>query len=215
MQTAINRLIHLPRIYLVAIAVVILLAGLELGLHFGQSSNSHSDTVTLSRSDDGTVTDIASGSLAGMVAKASNLSGFDVQLPSYMPPKSYISSITLESAANRKPDESGPVALIDIHVPSGQYLLEELKGQFRGGLEDTSHGLTVSDGAWIPAALPGIQGDEVYLIPNHRQLGTKQQNTGYAVVGKTRTYTLQATTPHAYDSAATDIPKMIASIPMD
>jgi hypothetical protein len=167
-------------------------------------------TATLSGTDGH---EIAKGEVSAMLARASELAEIKVLLPGYMPPESYVRSIAVSGTSG---GSDGIHVVVDIHVPTGEYFLAEYKGSYTGGKSSTIEGTPEVDPSW--KAVPGLSSPNksVYIIPNGAASNANAQKaTGYAIVGNRRSYTIEASAPHAYDAAVVDLPKIVRSLPMD
>jgi hypothetical protein len=178
------------------------------------SAGAKSQQVTLSVAQGDSVNEVAKGTLSEMLAQATGITGFEIELPKQMPTNSNVVAITLPATKPHNPDN--PVALLDIHVPTGHYLLAEYRGMFTGGASGEINGKPTVNAGWRAAPELEAPGKWVYVLPNG-QLPWKERNraTGYAVVGAARSYTIQATLPGVYDAADKDLPKIVKSLPME
>jgi len=145
---------------------------------------------------------VASGTVADMMAKGSAQAGFELKLPGYIPEGSHVGNIDLGGGAADNPNTHGAVAVIHIQGSHGSYYLAEFKGVF-----ETPKGMS-----WEPAPGLGSAGETVYSIPNRLQLSRGHGPTAYAIVGLHRSYTIEA---DADDSEAVDLPKMVESLVAD
>lgn len=200
---------HLRRSYLIAALVIVAIVAVELGLHF--SSGGQSDQVTLSQTQGDASSQVAKGDLSDMLAKATEMTAFNIQLPAELPPGGRVVAITVSTATPHTPGQS--IALLDIEASSRHYLLQEFDGAYPGRESvKTIGGGTAREpwGAALDISRPGVQ---VYAIPSFR--GTKDEpNQGYALIGDDRSYIILTTTPTADAQAEAALHTMLMSLPM-
>lgn len=176
-------------------AAIIALAGLAVGLSLGLRSahGNASGSVNLSVGNKGIV---ATGDLATILSKASSMAGITVEVPENLPTGSYVNAVVVVPGPNGTGVTTGPAAEVYITVPSGQYIVDELKGTI-GGLA----GATEASSLESP-------GKTVFIAPG-------SGGAGYAVVGKHRSFMLTPGSPQSAASAKVDFPKMVASLTVD
>ena len=187
-------------------------ACLLLTLAAACSGGTNSKEVMLSVVQGDTTNQVAKGATSDMLAKATDMTGFAVKLPAEMPAKSRVVAMTITTAKPHKPDQT--IALIDIEAASRHYLLEEYDGAYPSRVSvKTISGATVTR-AWQAALDISRPGVEVYAIPSFR--GTKDHpNQGYALIGKSRSYIIQATSSPADTKGEAALHTMVMSLPME
>lgn len=186
----------LQRRYWIAGGIVLLVAlavGIGLAVGFNSKSSNATASVDLTDGNGGVV---ASGPLAEIVAKASSMAGLTVEIPDPLPASAYVSSIVIPPGPGGAGVATGPAAQVYIKVPSGEYIIDELKGTI-GGM----------DGA---TEVPGLEspGKTVFITPG-------SDGAGYAVVGQQRSFMLTPGSNASAASAKTDFPAMIRSLSVD
>lgn len=181
-----------------SIATVVLLA-VALATLAVACGSGRSDSATLWAGTGDTAHQVASGSVADMLAKASAQAGFDLKLPGYIPAGTHVSNINLGGGADDNPDIHGAVAVIHIEGSHGSYYLAEFKGVLAAPKGQT----------WDSAPELGAAGEAVYAIPDRLQASRGKGPTAYAIIGLHRSYTIEA---DADGSEAAELPKMVKSM---
>lgn len=189
LQVIKRRYIAVAAVGLVALAIL----GVGLNLWLSSSNSRASGAVNLTVGNKGIV---ATGTLTDIVARASSMAGLPAEIPSDLPAGGYVSTIVVAPGPNGNGVTAGPVLQVYITVPSGGYIVDELKGTI-GGM----------GGATEVASLE-TAGAKVFIAPG-------SNGSGYVVVGKNRSFMLTPASPNSAASAKVDFLKMAASLTVD
>ena len=177
----------------VTLAIVAVAAGVGLALGFRPDDGKATASVDLSVGDKGIVD---SGPLAEIVSKASSMAGFTVEIPDPLPASGYVSSIVIPPGPGGQAVTTGSAAQVYIKVPSGEYIIDELKGTIGGTGRGTE--------------MPELEspGKKVFGAPS-------AGGPVYLVVGTDRSFELTAGSSAQSQSAAADLQMMIRSLSVD